>query len=135
MAKNLPAIAGDAREPCSTPRLEDPLEWEITTRSRSQRIRWLDGITGEMDVNVGKLREMMADREAWLLQSMGSRRVPQTGRLNNNNLNYCLMGHSPWDLRESGRTDHAQSTAGETKLLSTLTGKCLKRLTSMLQYK
>ena len=126
MAKNLPAIAGDAREPCSTPGLEDPLEWEITTRSRSQRIRWLDGITEEIDVNIGKLPEMVGDREAWLLQSMGSRRVPQTGPLNNNNQYSCLMGYSPWDLRELGRTDHRQSTAGETKLLSTLTGKCLK---------
>jgi len=30
-----------------------------------QRIRLLDGITDAMDINLGKLREMVRDREAW----------------------------------------------------------------------
>ena len=28
-------------------------------------MRWLDNITGATDMNVGKLREMVMDREAW----------------------------------------------------------------------
>ena len=34
-------------------------------RRGCQRIRWLDGITNAMNMNFGKLLEMVRDREAW----------------------------------------------------------------------
>ena len=46
-------------------------------------MRWLYGITDAMDMNLGKLWEMLRDREAWC--SWGCKESDMIGQLKNNN--------------------------------------------------
>ena len=59
-------------------------------RRGQQRMRRLDGITDSMDVSLGRLRELVMDREAWCCSSWGRKVSEKMEQLNWTELKWCI---------------------------------------------
>ena len=65
---------------------------EVRRRRGQQRLRWSDGITDSMDVNLRKLQEIPKDKGAWGATVQEVTELPTTQRLNNNRTEVVSAG-------------------------------------------
>ena len=80
-------------------------------RRRWQRMRWLDGITDLMDMGLGRLQELVMDREAWRIVIHGSQRVRHDWATE---LNWtsCRRKWQPTPVFLPGKSHEQRSLAG-----------------------
>ena len=69
-----------------------------------QRMRWLDGITNTMDMNLSRLQGLVMDREAWCAAVHGVT-MSQTGLSNWTELNSLLKFPETWDDELEGQPE------------------------------